>query len=151
MPLDRSPRCGGNLMLKALGSGDVSFFNPCDHGEQASLASAALHKESTLCAGIYCFMSPLSNHSNASSASNAISFIRQTVKPRFPFHILAGLGNTLLYRLTPTASIGLIFPSNVALKYPCVPRLSLIKPCLPLFVHSGNAENQATSSLLKNI
>lgn len=66
-------------------------------------------------------------------------------------HIFAVLGHILLYRLTATASIGLIFPSNVALKYPCVPKLSLMNPLRPRRVHNGRLLNHLTSRSLKNM
>jgi hypothetical protein len=71
--------------------------------------------------------------------------------PTYGCHIFAVLGHILLYRLTATASIGLIFPSNVALKYPCVPKLSLMNPLRPRRVHNGKLLNHLTSLSLKNM
>ena len=57
-----------------------------------------------------------------------MKFITTVPPPIQSSKALEARGQTRLYRLTPTASIGLILPSNVALKYPCVPNGSLMKP-----------------------
>lgn len=75
-----------NMSSTVTWRGDVPLSNLATSVATDQTSGSGAARKSTLCAGIYWFMSSLSNQPNASSAWNVISSIRQTIKPRFPSH-----------------------------------------------------------------